>query len=440
MITRNLYLNSWKAYPTKPQGWMMGRVIELTDRKIVCRTWGSGQKHESIKRGKDTAWLSLGDIIAWPPVRTGIKAKSSFKQEMMLLVPSQIDSFLEIQKTESATLATLELWSDFQFLVRKYFIQKGFVELQTPTLVDCPGTEPFLDPFTTEFQMGRSRRKYFLPTSPELHLKKSLARGMDKVFEIKTCFRNGEISQHHQPEFLMLEWYRAGENLASIQKDCENLFRYLANEFNRKNAKKGNQKIFKFQQQSYFDLFKKHTALDLENLLKSKTEDASSLMREVAVKKGLIAALDPKDKSQDHWQDLDDLMNLLFTELVEPSLSPKHPIFVTDYPESQAAYARVGPRSTAERFELYWQGLEIANAFHEVNDPGLQRQRMIEDLQKKRKLGRAPVLLDEDFFRHLDFGLPPSSGIALGLERLFMALCSLKSLSEVRLFPMAAPE
>jgi len=439
MTTRNLFLNSWKAYPTKPQGWMMGRVIELTDKKIVCRTWGSEEKLVTKKRGRNTAWLALGDIISWP----------SAGAEITLLVPSQNNSFLEIQNAAGASFSTLRLWSDFQFLVRKYFIQKGFVELQTPTLVDCPGTEPFLDPFATEFQMGRSRRKYFLPTSPELHLKKSLARGFDKVFEIKNCFRNGEISRHHQPEFLMLEWYRAGEDLGAIQKDCEDLIYFLTKSIGKMTPKtrtKANEKIqqkrikTQFKRQKYFDLFKKHTDLDLANMLNSKSADALSRLREVAERKGLIAALDPKDKSQDHWQDLDDLMSLLFTELVEPSLNPKHPIFVTDYPESQAAYARVNPEGTAERFELYWQGLEIANAFHEVNDPGLQRQRMLEDLQKKRRLGKAPILLDEDFFRHLDYGLPPSSGIALGLERLFMAFCRLQSLSEVRLFPMMAPD
>ena len=126
-----------------------------------------------------------------------------------------------------------EQWAAFLGDVRGFFTERHFIEAQTPTLVPSPGTEPFLDPFSTEWQIGSVKTTLYLPTSPEFHLKQMLARGWTRIFEMKTCFRNGEIGSHHQPEFLMLEWYRAYSNLDVIAEDVDHLLQTLSAKFGR---------------------------------------------------------------------------------------------------------------------------------------------------------------------------------------------------------------
>ncbi|MFN7730146.1 MAG: EF-P lysine aminoacylase EpmA [Bdellovibrio sp.] len=309
---------------------------------------------------------------------------------------------------------TLQQWTQFLKSVRQFFERRDFLEVQTPTLVICPGTEPHLDPFTTEFKMGRRQERFFLPTSPELHLKKLVAAGYGSVFEIRSCFRNGEISDHHQPEFLMLEWYRPGADLSVIRKDCLDLIRFLQKSMKRPLSKKATDVTMR-------DLFAQETGFELK-----VTTTAKELIL-LAKKLGLQIQ---------ESSDFDDAFYQIFLEKIEPRLSSKSPLFVAEYPPSQAALARLTPEGWGDRFELYWKGMELANAYHELNDPKIQRERSAQDVQKKAELGKGAVTLDEDFFRALESGMPPTAGIALGLERLFMALTDLSRLQELRLFPM----
>ena len=130
------------------------------------------------------------------------------------------------------------------------------------------------------------------------------------------------------------------------------------------------------------------------------------------------------------------LFSLLFLEKIEQQIPTDQLTFLKNYPPSQAALARLTTEGWGDRFEMYWKGMELANAYHELNNPKIQRERSNEDLQKRQHLGRPAVDLDEQFFQSLESGAPPSAGIALGLERLFMALTDRKSLAEIRLFPM----
>lgn len=310
--------------------------------------------------------------------------------------------------------STLSEWNLFLKGIRQFFEKRDFLEVGTPTLVICPGTEPHLDAFQTKFKMGRREQTYFLPTSPELHLKKLVAAGYGAIFEMRPCFRNGEVTAHHQPEFWMLEWYRPGHDLASLRKDCLDLIRHLQKTLGRPLLKTS-------QETTMAALFEKHTGFRLQ-----PTTTAGELER---LAQELGVRLAPRS-------DFDDCFFQIFLEKVEPALESSSPVFVSDYPPSQAALARLTEAGWGDRFELYWKGLELANAYHELNDPRVQRERSAEDLRKKQALGREAVPLDEEFFLALESGMPPTAGIALGLERLFLALTQRKSLSEVRLFPI----
>lgn len=302
-------------------------------------------------------------------------------------------------------------WRDFIKSINAFFDQRGFDFINTPTLVLCPGTEPFLEPFSTEFIYGSKTMKMFLPTSPELHLKKCLAKGWDKIYEIRPCFRNGEISSLHQPEFHLLEWYRAFASTLDIQEDLKELVSFLAPPFKSK----------VWARVSMAELFQKY--LDFELTPSTSQNELVELARHHEI--DVTAAVD-----------FDEVFYYLFLEKIEPRLKEWECLFLHSYPPSQAALARLTPEGWGDRFELYIQGIEIANAFCELNNPVEQRARSLEDLDKKQTYGKTPVMLDEDFFLHLDRGMPPSSGIALGVDRLFMVLMGYSCLTDFRLFPL----
>jgi lysyl-tRNA synthetase class 2 len=295
--------------------------------------------------------------------------------------------------------------------VREFFERQDFLEVDSPTLVSSPGTEAHLDFFETEFVMGKERQKLYLPPSPELSLKKRLAEGYGNLFELKLCFRNGERSPIHRPEFWMLEWYREGGLLEHILKDCVELVQFLRSKL------WGETSPVRVAVTTWRELFRScfgveiHPELDFE-LLKSLCE-----------RKGL--RIPPSSSA-------DDLFHLLVIERIEPQLDPEVLTFIKDYPPSQAALARVGEKGWAQRFELFWQGMELANAYQELNDPRIQRARAIAENAARVRQGKPAMPLDEEFFKALEMGLPPSAGVALGLERLFLALCGLKDIEQIR--------
>jgi lysyl-tRNA synthetase class 2 len=316
--------------------------------------------------------LMAGDLFAMGP-----------DYNITLLAPMQ----KEFQWAQSWNKDHWQLWSYFLQSVREFFYSKNFIEVSTPTLVDNPGSEPSLDPLQTQLYLQNSigvQCKY-LPTSPELHLKKVLAMGATQIFEIAKVFRNRENTSTHQPEFWMLEWYRAFSTYDAIKTDVQDLFLYMLD-------KKLIQNKINFVYVSVADLFPQAASID-------------------------------------------DVFCILFAEKIEPRLDPQQVTFVDLYPPFQAALARLNQNGWARRFEVYWQGFELANAFDELNDPAIQRQRFVEDMQKKQQLGKDILPADEDFFNALDRGLPPSGGIALGLERLFMAIQGIKDIRQTKIFP-----
>lgn len=303
-------------------------------------------------------------------------------------------------------------WQEFWDFVELNLKKIGLLRVQTPSLVPCPGTEPHLEPFATQFRFGSKVKNLFLPTSSELHLKRLFAKGFTDFYEMRSVFRNGEVTERHQPEFFMLEWYRAFSGLEQIENDLMFLLQELSEKW-------CGAKVPKFIRYTMSELFKEKIGFDLR--VDSPREELEAWCRQ----KGVHCTKD------DSW---DELFTRLYIEFIEPGLIGDTPILVTDFPPSQAALARRNNSGWSARFELYWRGFEIANAYDELTDPHEQRARMLEDIRLRDKLGRTPVPLDEEFLKDLEHA-PRSAGVALGLERLYLALTNERSLASLRLFP-----
>ncbi len=357
--------------------------------------------------------FSDGDLVAAEIVRPPGDSRAKVLR-LLLLAPG---IRIEPSTTPEFSVSRSEQWQSFTSSIREYFASQGFIETLTPTLVPSPGTEPFLDPFETHLEIGSSKQKFYLPTSPEFHLKQLLVRGWTKIFEMKTCFRNGEVGQHHQPEFTMLEWYRAFAPLDLIAIDVESLLQKLVVDLKIN--------IPKLRRTTMSHLF-----AEAFSGFQLRPETSLKDLRDLASREKI--EISPDDS-------FDDLFFRLFLERIEAHLGADGPLLVSHYPPSQAALSRIGPHGFAERFEIYWRGLEIANAFHELNDPSENENRFALDAAKKSEIGKAAVARDENLVSALKIGMPPSGGIALGVDRLFMALYDLRSINETRAFPLIRP-
>ncbi len=296
-------------------------------------------------------------------------------------------------------LAILENWAEFRYFIETYFREKNFLRLFTPSLVSCPGTEPSLQPFAVNLQQGSHSITRYLPTSPEISIKKILCSGVSNAFEVSSAFRNNEWTDHHLPQFTMLEWYRTNSHLRSIHDDVVDFIR-RACEFAGKPAPL-------FMTRSVADLFREHLGRAL--MPEHTIEDLKNLI--------VDSRLRPIQSDL-----IDDHFFYLWLEVIEPRLPMDQVVFVTDYPVYQSAYAQLDARGEwAQRFEVFWRGLELGNAFQEVTDPEEQRRRFERDNGKKLAAHLPSLLIDEEFLQMMT-QMPPTAGIAMGIERIFMAL------------------
>ena len=279
-----------------------------------------------------------------------------------------------------ANLENLKVRAGVLRTIRAFFDARGFVEVETPTRIPAPAPEPHID--------CPASGDWFLRASPELQMKKLLAAGLPRLYQIGPCFREGERGRRHSPEFTMLEWYRAEADYTDIARDMEELVRAI--------------------------LWARGSA---------PLPFARLTVREAYIR---WAGWDPvEDWNQDRF-DFD------MATKIEPNL-PKGPLFLTDYPSPAASLARLkadDPR-VAERWELYVDGMEIANAFTELTDSVEQRKRFEAARAERRVLGEADYPLDEDFLSALA-RMPPAGGVALGVDRLVMLACGAASIDEVR--------
>lgn len=300
--------------------------------------------------------------------------------------------------------------------VRAFFAERGFLEVQTPCRVRHPGLEPHLRPLA-------AGEGWYLITSPEYHMKRLLAGGLERIYSLGPCWRGDELGHQHLSEFCMLEWYHAYLSIDGLMRECEALVAAVAQ------ATLGTTSL-RYQGQP-LELAPPFARLAVGEAFRragvEPTSDAAELARRAeAAGLGSFAEGEPYEA----------VASRILVERVEPALRSERPVFLHSFPAPLAALSRLSPGdpSVAERFELYAGGLELANAFGELGDPEEQRRRLCEDQRARRAAGQPEYALDERFLAALAEGIPPASGIALGVDRLLMLLCDAAEIGETVAF------
>lgn len=300
--------------------------------------------------------------------------------------------------------------------IRAFFAERGVLEVETPLLGTTFGTDPAIEPLESLF-LGpgfADGLQMYLQSSPEFFMKRLLAAGSGPIYQVSKAFRNGEAGRRHNPEFSLLEWYRPGFELPDLIGEVADLVcAVVADPPSR------------IRRASYTDLVVE--ILDIDPL----AADTQSL-RECAVASNLPGA-ETLVLDRDGWLDL------LMSTFIEPHLGQEELTFVADYPASQASLARLNrqdPR-TAARFELYWKGMELANGFEELADAEEQSERFERENCRRLSGGQRPIPVDAALLSALESGLPPCSGVAMGLDRLLMCDLGVDDIDAVLNFSLA---
>jgi lysyl-tRNA synthetase class 2 len=276
---------------------------------------------------------------------------------------------------------------------RKFFAQRGVLEVETPILSAAAVSDPQLDSLVT--RIAGSPHEFYLQTSPEYSMKRLLAAGSGDIYQICKVFRDAERGRWHNPEFTMIEWYRLGFDDAALMDEVEALVGELLQPQRR---------LERAERLSYAAALARHAGVDAH-----QSSDAE-----------LSAAARRHGITCDARLDRDGTLDLLMGLIVGPKLGADRPCFVCDYPASQAALARLKPGqpAVAARFELYLDGVELANGFHELTDASEQRRRFDRDLESRAQRGSPRFPVDEHLLAALRSGLPECAGVALGFDRL----------------------
>jgi lysyl-tRNA synthetase class 2 len=319
-----------------------------------------------------------------------------------------------------------------QAALRDYFVGGDFIEVDTAALQVSPGNETHLHAFRTDLiGSDGAVRPYYLHTSPEFACKKLLAAGERRIFTFAHVYRNRETSPTHQPEFTMLEWYRAGETYETLMADCGTMLALAADA--------GGQEVFRYrgmacdpmlppERLTVAEAFLRHAGIDLmATIAADGATDREGLGH-------LVKAAGIRTAADDTWSDL---FSRVLVEKIEPHLGAGRATILCEYPTAEAALARKSPRDgrVAERFELYACGVELANAFGELTDADEQRRRFEMEMAEKQRIYGETYPLDEDFLAALAI-MPEASGGALGFDRLAMLASGAARIDQVMWAPV----
>ncbi|MDH2924941.1 lysyl-tRNA synthetase class 2 [Nicoletella semolina] len=309
----------------------------------------------------------------------------------------------------SATIATLLKRAEIIAELRRFFTDRGILEVETPTMSEFSVTDIHLSTFSTQFlaPFDTQAKTLHLITSPEYHMKRLLACGSGAIFQICRVFRNEEAGRRHNPEFTMLEWYRPHFDMYRLINEVDDLLQQILD-------------CEPAESFSYQFVFQTYVGLD-----------------PLSASNSLLAA-----KAKEHGFQCDDnesrdtLLQFLFSELVETQIGKTCPTVVYHFPATQAALAQISTEDhrVAERFEFYYKGLELANGFHELSDAKEQLRRFEQDNLEREKMGLPTSALDERFLAALRAGIPHCSGVALGIDRLLMIALNADTIDEVMAF------
>lgn len=312
----------------------------------------------------------------------------------------------------TASLAALGVRAELLAVARRYFADRGVLEVETPLLSVAGATDVHIE--SMRVAAAGLGLHGFLNTSPEYAMKRLLAAGSGDIYQICHAFRDGERGRSHNPEFTLIEWYRVGFDSELLMRDVEGLLGAMLA------PRRPWQPAVRL---SYREAMRRHAGLD-------PFDDSVADMRRSVASHGIAAPADIGD-ARDAWLDL------IMSMIVGPKLGRHSLCFVHDYPASQAALARLRPGepATAERFEAYLDGMELANGFRELTDAGEQRARFASEQAQRRKAGRDSPPVDEHLLAALTAGMPDCAGVALGFDRVVMLACGLKSIDEALSFP-----
>ena len=318
--------------------------------------------------------------------------------------------------SSGAPLEAIRLRARLNAQIREFFALRDVLEVETPVLSVAGNTDPNIMSFSLQFS-GRTDgapRTRWLRTSPEFALKRLLAAGMGDCYELGRVFRDGEAGGRHNPEFTMLEWYRIGWN-------HQRLIDEVATLVNTALALVG--RTATLRRIAWRELYRERLGIDP---VSASDEALRHALGDVQI--------DPEGLKRDDWLDL------LLTHRLQPSFAGDEMLAVYDYPASQAALARIRPVDppVAERFELYLGPLELANGYHELTDPAEQRARFNRDLEIRGTRGASMPPIDENLLAALRSGLPDCAGVALGVDRLLMAMLRTTSIDAVIAIPFAS--
>ncbi|MEM1182035.1 MAG: EF-P lysine aminoacylase EpmA [Acidobacteriota bacterium] len=299
--------------------------------------------------------------------------------------------------------------------IRAFFAERGVLEVDTPLLAASTVTDVHLESVACQLPLAGRPTTFYLQTSPEFAMKRLLAAGSGAIYQLAKAVRSDERGRHHNPEFTMLEWYRPGYDHRQLMAEVDDLAQAVLGTPSAERL-------------SYGDAFLRHAEVDPHRA------DVAELRR-AARRTSFDVDAFGDETDRDFW------LHVLGSQLVEPHLGVGRPTLLFDYPASQAALARIRPGrggspAVAERFELYIDGVELANGFHELLDAEEQRRRFENDLRERRerKLPEGPV--DERLLAALWHGLPPCAGVALGVDRLVMLAAGADAIDEVIAFPI----
>ena len=293
--------------------------------------------------------------------------------------------------------------------IRTFMAERDVLEVETPILAHATVPDPNIRSFRTHLHRPGAAitEQLFLQTSPEYAMKRLLAAGSGPIYQISRVFRDGEAGRLHNPEFTMLEWYRPGFDHLQLMDELEELLQYL--------------QFSPARRWTYADIFGEKTGIDPHRCAVAE-----------------LAAFARANGLRSEERDRAVLLDYIFSHCVTPALGIKQPEFVYLYPACQAALARLSDTqpAAAERFELFINGMEIANGFHELCDAEALRRRFAQDDARRRDAGLPVCIPDEHLLAALAAGLPDSAGVAVGIDRLLMAVHDLHAISESLVFPV----
>ncbi|MDP6165050.1 MAG: EF-P lysine aminoacylase EpmA [Gammaproteobacteria bacterium] len=298
--------------------------------------------------------------------------------------------------------------------VREFFAERGVLEVDTPVLSHFGVSDPHIDSIPAEFTPSGAKQgqTMYLMSSPEYAMKRLLAAGSGCIYQIAKAFRNGEAGSRHSPEFTLLEWYRVAYDLPQLMEEVAQLLSLLL---------APRLPDLQWQFWTYQQAFEEILGVDPMLLSAAQLQSLARQHIDIAM---------PDDTPRDTWLDL------LMSHCLEPALPEA--CFIYNYPASQAALARVKKDSAghavARRFEVYVQGLELANGYHELTDAQEQAQRFAQDNETRGELDKTPMAVDQRLVHALQEGMPDCAGVAMGLERVLMLANGKKDIAQVLAF------